>query len=101
MLHANFFPIKKYLPCFSHTMKTGQTSSVALAALPAFVAGMEVWELDVRLRSGGEGKTIASVNHRITSLAEDVNREVQAFADGFDGYIERWRNSINSKLREQ
>ncbi len=66
-----------------------------------FVAGMEVWELDVRLRSGGEGKTIASVNHRITSLAEDVHREVQAFADGFDGYIERWRNSINSKLREQ
>ena len=66
-----------------------------------FVAGMEVWEFDVRLRSSGEDKTVASVNHRITSLADEVNREVQAFADGFDAYIERWRNSINSKLREQ
>ena len=66
-----------------------------------FVAGMEVWEFDVRLRSSGEGKTVASVYHRITSLAEEVNREVQAFADGFDAYIERWRNSINSKLSEQ
>ncbi len=82
-------------------MKTGQTSSVALAALPAFVAGMEVWQFDVRLRSSGQGKTTAIVNHGITWLADDVNREVRAFADGFDGYIERWRNSINSKLREQ
>jgi len=61
---------------------------------------MEVWQFDVRLQSSGQGMTTASVNHRITSLAEDVNREVQAFADGFDAYIERWRNSINSKLSE-
>ena len=49
---------------------------------------MEVWEFDVMLRVT-DGATVAVVEHRITSLAEEVNREVQAFADGFDAYVTR------------
>ena len=63
-----------------------------------FVAGMETWEFDVRLQSKGENETIANVNHRITALAEEINVEVQSFADNFDAYINRWRTSINEAL---
>ena len=64
-----------------------------------FVAGMEIWEFDVRLQPGPPGRTRATVNHRITSLAPQVNAEVRAFADGFDVYVERWRSALNEALR--
>jgi hypothetical protein len=65
-----------------------------------FVAGMETWEFDTRLEAGPGGKTVVSVDHRITSLAEEVNGEVQRFADGFDRYVERLRSALGAALEE-
>ena len=63
-----------------------------------FVAGMETWEFDTSLEPTPDGKTLVTVHHRITSLAESVNKEVQHFADGFDAYVERVRVTINKAL---
>jgi hypothetical protein len=63
-----------------------------------FVPGMEVWEFDTGLQASGPGETVATVSHRITSLAEDVNPEVQRFADGFYAYVQRWQSGINAAL---
>ena len=49
-----------------------------------FVPGMEVWESAIRLRPAPDGRTLTTVEHRITALAEHVDAEVQQFADGFD-----------------
>jgi hypothetical protein len=65
-----------------------------------FVAEMETWELDTRFEPTPEGLTIATFDHRITSMAEPVNTEVQHFADGFDAYVERVRRSLNAALSE-
>jgi hypothetical protein len=65
-----------------------------------FVAGMETWEFDTRLKPGPDGKTMVTVEHRITSLAEEVNREVQSFADGFDRYVERVQSALNTALED-
>ena len=66
-----------------------------------FVAGMETWEFDTRLKATSEGKTRVIVHHRITSLAESVNEEVQHFADGFDAYVERVRIALNKALENR
>jgi hypothetical protein len=66
-----------------------------------FVPGMETWELDTRLRSTPEGKTLATTEHRITSLAPSANAEVQRFADNFDTYVKRLQSSINAALDEE
>jgi hypothetical protein len=66
-----------------------------------FVPGMETWELDTRLQSTPEGKTSATTEHRITSLAPSVNAEVQRFAYNFDNYVKRLQSSINAALQEE
>ena len=66
-----------------------------------FVAGMETWEFDTRLEPTSEGKTRVKVYHRITSLAENVNKEVQHFADGFDAYVERVRVALDKALENR
>jgi hypothetical protein len=43
---------------------------------------------------------MATVEHRITSLGEDVNAEVQHFADDFDRYVEQVRSSLNAALKD-
>jgi hypothetical protein len=63
-----------------------------------FVAGMETWEFDTKLMPTPDGKTEATVEHRITSLAEEVNQEVQSFADNFDRYVERLQSALNGAL---
>jgi hypothetical protein len=65
-----------------------------------FVAGMETWEFDTRLEPASEGRTRVAVHHRITSLAESINDEVQHFADGFDAYVGRVRAALNKVLDE-
>ncbi len=65
-----------------------------------FVAGMETWEFDTRLRRGPDDRTFATLDHRITSLAEPVNQEVQRFADDFDAYVERLRVALDAALRD-
>jgi hypothetical protein len=65
-----------------------------------FVAEMETWEFDTHLKPTPEGKTIATFDHRITSLAEPVNAEVQHFADDFDAYVGRVRLALNKALSE-
>ena len=66
-----------------------------------FVAGMETWEFDTRLEPTRGGKTRVKVHHRITSLAESVNQEVQHFADGFEAYVERVRVALNKALENR
>jgi hypothetical protein len=63
-----------------------------------FVAGMETWEFDVHLEAVSDKRTRVKVEHRITSLAADVNAEVQQFADGFEAYVERWRSALDAAL---
>jgi hypothetical protein len=65
-----------------------------------FVAGIETWEFDTKLKPTPDGKTIATVEHRITSLAEEVDAEVQQFADDFDRYVERVKSSLNAALED-
>ena len=65
-----------------------------------FVAGMETWEFDTRLKRTPDGKTKVTVEHRITALAEDVNREVQQFADNFDRYVERVQSALSAALED-
>jgi hypothetical protein len=65
-----------------------------------FVAGMETWEFDSRLEPTSEGKTRVAVHHRITSLAESVNDDVQRFADGFDAYVTRVQAALEKALEE-
>jgi len=65
-----------------------------------FVPGMEIWEFDTRLKERPGGGTMATFDHRITSLAPEVNPEVQAFADGFEGYVERLKTTLNATLAE-
>lgn len=66
-----------------------------------FVAGMETWEFDTRLEPTPQGKTRVAVHHRITSLAESVNDEVQRFADGFDAYVTRVQAALDEALEER
>ncbi len=66
-----------------------------------FVAGMETWELDTRLQRTPEGVTLATTEHRITSLAPPVNTEVQRFADNFDAYVKRLQSALNTALQEE
>jgi hypothetical protein len=61
---------------------------------------METWEFDTRLEPASEGRTRVAVHHRITSLAESINDEVQHFADGFDAYVGRVRAALNKVLDE-
>jgi hypothetical protein len=65
-----------------------------------FVPGMETWEFDTRLQATPDGETLAGVEHRITSLAEAVNPEVQSFADNFDAHVKRQQSAINAALKE-
>ena len=59
-----------------------------------FVPDMETWEFDMRLTEPADGGTVVHVEHRITSLSEGVNPDVQQFADGFDSYLERWQRAV-------
>lgn len=63
------------------------------------VPEMEIWEFDISLEPAGQEKTRVTVHHRITSLAEEVNPEVQRFADTFDQYLIRWHAAINTLLK--
>ena len=59
-----------------------------------FVPDMETWEFDMYLTGRDDGGTIVHVEHRITSLSEGANADVQRFADGFEAYLERWRDAV-------
>ena len=59
-----------------------------------FVPDMETWEFDMRLTATDDGGTVVHVDHRITSLSEEANPDVQQFADGFEAYLARWRTSV-------
>ena len=59
-----------------------------------YVPDMETWEFDIRLIASEAGGTVVNVQHRITSLSEGANPDVQQFADGFEAYLERWQRSV-------
>jgi len=63
-----------------------------------FVPGMEIWEFDTRLQERPGGGTVATFEHRITSLAPEVNPEVQAFSDGFEAYVGRLKTALSAEL---
>jgi len=66
-----------------------------------FVAGMEVMEFETRLKPGSRSETKVTMEHRITSLAAEVNAEVQRFADGYEGFLKRRRSSLAAALKDR
>jgi hypothetical protein len=64
-----------------------------------FVAGMAVKELEAWLEPLSRTENRVKMDHRITSLAEGVNGEVQKFADGYEAFLERQRATIRVALK--
>ncbi len=63
-----------------------------------YVPDMETWEFDMHLIGQDDGSTIVQVQHRITSLSEEANSDVQRFADGFEAYLVRWQRSVSEVI---
>ena len=67
-----------------------------------FEPGTELLMEDIRLASGPDGGTIATISWRVVGLSEHGNAAVQRFMDDyFEASMERLQASINTVLSEK
>lgn len=65
-----------------------------------FIPEAEAWEMEIRCVPTPDGKTIAEVEYRVTSLSKAMNEPVSDFfANEFDASIDSWGSAINDYLR--
>jgi hypothetical protein len=68
------------------------------AAYSRVTPGLHAVVVDVRLRPGDDGDTLAGVSYAFTALTPTGNDAVAEMADGFAGWMETWESSINHAL---
>ena len=110
-------------PCFVHPVEPGAGEGVVFQTIkngvgtatwvqtrhePArgaasfvfVVPGYQVAMVDVGVIPDGEGRSRASVRHRMTSLSSDADDFVRAFGETFEDFMAEWVEAIQRHIVE-
>ncbi len=81
-------------------MQTRHEPEAGAASFVYVLPGQRTAIVDVVVTPEGEGRSIAAVRYRMTSLSPDADGFVLAFADAFDDMMAHWAEAIQRHIVE-
>ena len=81
-------------------IQTRHEPAAALASFVFIVPDHRAVMVDVDVTPDGEGRSLASVTYRMTSLSSDADDFVRAFAEGFTDMMAHWAEAIERHIVE-